>query len=282
MLNPQKIDSIVKICIKYKINNFIINTDGSIDVVGDVNLKKMGLSEFPVKFNKITGFFDCSGNRLTTLKRGPVEVGGYFHCDYNKLKSLIYGPVIVGDSFNCSNNYLNSLKYVPRVIPGMFTCSANNLNSFRHLPDFVGCLYATNNRIKTLEYLSGCVVKYEININGNHLESLVGAPTDVNGDFRCHANRLASLKGIPQNINGSLDFGGNKLTTIDHFPGVITGRLIWTGNDFSRSLDNVLKSIRSNKLKIFCKYFNYYDVFDPSLNSDNFDILMAEIEEGLE
>jgi len=65
-----KIDSI---CKKYGIKNYIINSDGSVDVDGDVSFK-VNLNKLPLKFGKVSGYFDCSYNFLTTLEGCPKWV----------------------------------------------------------------------------------------------------------------------------------------------------------------------------------------------------------------
>ena len=46
------------ICKKYGITNYTINGDGSIDVNGNVNLIGYGLTELPLRFNRVGGFLD--------------------------------------------------------------------------------------------------------------------------------------------------------------------------------------------------------------------------------
>ena len=55
------------ICNEYHIENYSINQDGSIDVNGDVYLHNMNLDKLPLKFNKVSGHFDCFYNKLTSL-----------------------------------------------------------------------------------------------------------------------------------------------------------------------------------------------------------------------
>jgi hypothetical protein len=94
------------ICKQYGIENYIINSDGSIDVDGGVDLSYKGLTELPLTFNKVTGYFDCGRNRLTSLKGSPRWIGGWFYCDNNQLTSLEFSPDYVGDDFYCDNNKL--------------------------------------------------------------------------------------------------------------------------------------------------------------------------------
>ena len=96
-----------EICDQYNITNYTINPDGSIDVNGDVYLWSRRLTELPLSFNKVTGFFHCSDNKLTTLKGCPRWVGGgSFTCYNNRLTSLEFSPDYVGGDFYCINNKL--------------------------------------------------------------------------------------------------------------------------------------------------------------------------------
>ncbi len=74
----ESFEDIDNICKKYGIENYTINTDGSIDVDENVNLHNIGLEKLPIKFNKVNGYFDCSENELTSLGGSPVEVNGEF------------------------------------------------------------------------------------------------------------------------------------------------------------------------------------------------------------
>ena len=97
------------ICKKYEIKNYTINPDGSIDVEGSVYLFNMNLDKLPLKFNRVSGYFICSRNRLTSLEGCPKEVGETFYCSSNKLTSLQYSPEIVYGRFYCGDNPLESL-----------------------------------------------------------------------------------------------------------------------------------------------------------------------------
>ncbi len=39
-----------------------------------------------LKWGKVKGSFNCSGNELTSLKGAPKEVGSNFQCNSNKVK----------------------------------------------------------------------------------------------------------------------------------------------------------------------------------------------------
>jgi hypothetical protein len=107
------------ICEKYGIKNYTINDDGSIDVNGDVYLSFKDLTELPLTFNKVTGYFNCCYNNLTTLKGCPRWVGSSFSCIYNQLTSLEFSPDYVGGWFDCRWNNLTN-NYCDTEIAGNF------------------------------------------------------------------------------------------------------------------------------------------------------------------
>ena len=86
--------------------NYTINPDWTINVNGDVYLYRKNLTEFPdyIKFNNVSGYFDCSNNQLISLKGCPTSVGGGFVCSRNQLTSLKGCPTSVGGVFYCWNN----------------------------------------------------------------------------------------------------------------------------------------------------------------------------------
>ena len=117
--------TIEEICRKYGITNYTINDDGSINVNGNVRLSDLLIPELPLTFNKVTGYFDCQNNKLTSLKGSPRWVGGYFYCDFNDLTSLEFSPEYVGGSFGCTDNDLTDLVGSPKEVGGYFYCASN-------------------------------------------------------------------------------------------------------------------------------------------------------------
>ena len=135
-----------EICEKYKIKNYTVNDDGSINVDGNVNLYYMELTELPLTFNKVTGHFECSCNKLTSLKGSPRWVGGSFHCGHNNLTSLEFGPVYVGDFFSCRGNDLTDLVGSPKEVGMYFYCSGNKqLNNTKGCPEKIGTYFSCKN-----------------------------------------------------------------------------------------------------------------------------------------
>ena len=69
------------------IKKYTINSDGTVDVDGDVDISHKKLTKIPVQFRCVDGSFYCRNNNLTSLKGAPREVGGNFWCHDNNLKS---------------------------------------------------------------------------------------------------------------------------------------------------------------------------------------------------
>ena len=104
MLLFEHFNEIHKICQEHGIENYTVNTDGTIDVDGDVSLSYKKLTKLPVKFRNVSGRFSCNNNKLTTLVGAPLSVDGDFDCRSNKLKTLEGAPKSVGGGFYCPHN----------------------------------------------------------------------------------------------------------------------------------------------------------------------------------
>jgi hypothetical protein len=116
-------NQVAEICKKFGIRNWSIR-DGLVDVDGNVGLWNKGLNKLPLKFGRVSGYFDCRNNNLTTLEGAPKEVGG---------------------DFNCYNNNLTSLEGAPKEVGGNFSCSYNKLTTLDHMPNVRGDIYISNN-----------------------------------------------------------------------------------------------------------------------------------------
>jgi len=94
------LDRITKKCkSKWKLNG----KTGLVDVDGHFDIRGKRFKSFSgIKFGKVTGSFDCSHNKLTSLVGAPQEVGEDFYCDRNQLTSLVGAPQKVGENFHCA------------------------------------------------------------------------------------------------------------------------------------------------------------------------------------
>ena len=170
--------------------------DGKLNVNGSVNLKDKKLKRLPFIFGVVTGDFNCTFNRLTSLKGAPEIVGENFYCNcnYHFLISLEGAPREVGGDFHCYTNQLTSLEGAPKEVNGEFDCCSNRLTSLKGAPREVGGSFACN---------------------VNQLTDLKGAPREVGRDFICNSNRLTSLKGAPREVGGDFSCENNSLAPLE-------------------------------------------------------------------
>ena len=91
-------------CEEMGIRNYTINSQGEIDVDGNVDLDDIDIEELPYKFGIVTGGFDIDHcKNLISLKNCPDKVGLYFSCsDCAQLVSLEGCPKEVGGHFYCN------------------------------------------------------------------------------------------------------------------------------------------------------------------------------------
>jgi len=112
---PTTREEVVKVCEYYKIENYTINDDLSIDVDGSIGLYNKNLEHLPLKFNYVDGSFECQGNKLKSLEGCPKTVNGDFYCFTNELETLEGCPQTVGGDFYCFTNELKDLEHFPEV-----------------------------------------------------------------------------------------------------------------------------------------------------------------------
>ena len=85
-------DKIIKFMDEYNINNYVINDDMSVDITSDIDLSGNSIIDFPFKFNKVIGDFDCSDNNLTSLLNIPNYIGGSCYLFENELTHIDFIP----------------------------------------------------------------------------------------------------------------------------------------------------------------------------------------------
>lgn len=129
----KKKEKIIEWLEKYRIRNYTLVEDLQygyvVNVDGHVWLGERNLKQLMVKFNCVTGGFDCSKNKLTTLYGCPQKCNN-FACSHNQLKSLQYCPEeVLGGNFDCSNNDLETVSYGPqkvKIVMGLGFNASNN------------------------------------------------------------------------------------------------------------------------------------------------------------
>lgn len=163
------IDEIHEICKIYKIVNYTINDDMSIDVNDNVNLFKLNLSELPLTFNIVNGKgnFNIMKAGLSTLKGSPREITSSFYCQFNNITDLSGGPDKVSYLYSCRNNEnLTSLKGLASHIDGSLNLSNCGLRDFKGVPENIylgGSINFYNNPVYFS--LGNFLEKYDIDIN---------------------------------------------------------------------------------------------------------------------
>ena len=95
--------------------------DGNIDIKMDLDIdpslvktKKINGNVYLRNITKIPQFFK------------NIEINGFFDCSHNKLTSLRGCPEIVHGNFSCSDNNLTSLEGCPKEVKGNFWCDHNS------------------------------------------------------------------------------------------------------------------------------------------------------------
>jgi hypothetical protein len=156
-------EHVAEVCQKYKIENWLINSEGLVDVDGNVKLHSEELTKLPLNFGYVSGNFYCYSNQLINLAGAPVSVGGQFDCSRNKLTSLEGGPQEVDGRFWCWKNQLTSLEGAPLTVGGNFNCQDNKLTSLRFAPvEVEGGVFVLPNPIADIpeQYLTGEYLKF--------------------------------------------------------------------------------------------------------------------------
>lgn len=110
-------------------DDYTINPDGTVDVVGDVSTYLYpddSLTELPIQFGAVTGNFDIGSlKNLTTLKGCPRAVG-FFGCNgLKKITSLEGGPNIVFGDFDAGLTGIVNLIGGPSQVHGTSYYVAN-------------------------------------------------------------------------------------------------------------------------------------------------------------
>jgi len=244
----ESFEDIDSICKKYSIENYTINSDGTVDVDGDVYLNNKS-TKLPLKFGKVSGDFDCNFNNLTTLEGCPQSVGGNFGCTNNKLTTLEGCPQSVGGYFTCGYNLLISLKGCPQSVGGDFSCKRNLLTTLEGCPQsLIGNFYCDENELTTLK----------------------GGPKSVALDFYCNNNQLISLEGCPKTLGNIFNFYGNRLKDLYGFPEFFDGYIFYQLNPVSEILD-----LFNEKLVKGIEFLNEYSV----IQQDGKVVILDRLEE---
>ena len=84
----------------------------------------------------------------------------------------------------------------------------------------------------------------DLDINGEHIDSLAGCPQHITGVFNCRYNNLSSLVGGPETVDGNYICRINNLTSLSGCASHIGGSLFIANNPIT-SLVGIHKIIKS-------------------------------------
>jgi hypothetical protein len=233
---------IERICKKYRISNYSINSDGTVDVMGSVELdgKKFYdkfnkidykikndfiLDEIPINFGVVTGNFNMRGNNIKSLKGLPKTIGGSLYLYDNAIESLEGSPDTV-DRMLLDGNKLNNLEGSPERINGDFSVGDNLLTTFLGGPQFVGGYYSFIN---------------------NPIRDFSGFPEGHTGNIFMRNTPISSVVKLIVNQDRSLGFSieqhapkiGNLIDVINDYDLIIDGKYIqWDVLNFISEMMN--------------------------------------------
>lgn len=91
-----------------------LSQSGRLIVNGNVDFPEHVTSiEFP--FESVTGYFDCSGTKITSLKNAPLHVGDHLYCNRTNLASLEYVPQVIDHNVYIRLTKIISLKGIHKT-----------------------------------------------------------------------------------------------------------------------------------------------------------------------
>jgi len=197
------------------IDNYEIQEDLSVNVTGNVNISKFGISKIPIKFGEVTGDFICSNNILVNLTNSPNKIGGMFDCSSNSIYTLLSGPKFVSGGYYCMDNKLIDLNGFPKHCQVIFDASRNLLRTLDGCPDKVSAdnFNVSYNKLRNL--IKGPKMTYNFDCSHNEIETLMNGITECRGVFNCSYNKLYNIMGMPS-CQKIVFREGNNVTEIDY------------------------------------------------------------------
>lgn len=125
-----------------------------------------------------------------------------------------------------------------------YDISGLQVNTFNYLPERVGNLYASSNWFTSLVGMPK--VNHSITLYNNRLTDLVGLPKDIiKGNLKVGMNNLETLTGSPLVVKGSFVCDHNNLQTLEGGPVVVEGNYLATNNPLKslKGAPRVIKGI---------------------------------------
>ncbi len=169
-----------------------------------VELNNNNLTNLKYISEEIGTSLDISFNNLITLENCP-KIGTYFNCSNNKIQSLKGVQQKIKGYFNCNTNNLISLKGRPLEVNGECTFVNNNLYSLEYCPKKIGGLLNCCNNPK-LKNIKNQIIKYQIEANYYKTDEGNFSFEDIKEEFKNYYLNLKKNKIIKNEIKKT-DYG---------------------------------------------------------------------------
>jgi len=222
-------------------STFSINEDLSIDVSGHLYLDNCIKGNFPdyIQFNKCSGYFSISYNKMTSLRGCPKYVGETFYCDNNNLTSLEYASEVIMDDLQCEYNKIpkeilekqvwamsiGKIAYTDAGVMKIYNIEKKIDESFVKSDEKLKKL-----NIGKINLIKAWLEKY--NVQHYFIED--DMKIDIVGHLNLSDKHLYDLPsyikfGI---ITGYFNVSGNNFTTMKGFPDIVQGDFYCSANNF--------------------------------------------------
>jgi len=154
---------------KYKVVNYTINDDLTVDVDDDLHLAECGLTDLPIQFGKVQGTAYFGMNQLTSFKGMPNSIKGHLNCENNLITNFEHCPKFINGLLICSNNPIKSLKGFNSEINGnLYHSYSVDENIYTKIIELEH-LYE-NKKNRDMEFYRVSVSKEEINAILSYIE----------------------------------------------------------------------------------------------------------------
>ena len=255
-------NNINDLCLSLGLKNYEI-IDGVVNVNGDVKLYDKGLTNIPIQFGIVTGNFDCSWNKLKSLKGSPIKVLRNFDCNGNKLTSLEGGPVEVGGSYYCSRNKLTSLEGGPKELGVYLDCDVNPINiQYSKYSSYQE--YMSNLSIYEIKPLSNIIDDNNVEVSKVSIDDMIGKTIIRVEHEESKKKGIVSIKTSDGNIyimstKGSSCDVVDKVRGIDNLLNLPITNIVIEDEDDAGGVWTIYHIYSNNiEMTIWCKCYEEY------------------------
>lgn len=182
-------DRIEKTLLNYFLvqGNHTIDDNGYISIIGNCSTKKQTkeiMNIIPIKFKSVSDLFIIEDVPISSMHNFPTEIGRMLSVKKTFLDNLEeLKNIKIDGTISFDNNHITSLNGIQHIVFDTFSCTNNPLISLEGSPE---------------------IIKKDFGIYKCKVNSLIGGPIQVGGNYDCRENPLTSLEGLSKTINGNL------------------------------------------------------------------------------